>query len=85
MEAKSLQHCQFPGINSRYGMPQTPPAHKASRESDLAAILSFSPLPPSETKRALILRSCEEMMKEKEKEREWRFMDRSYVEKYENA
>ena len=63
-------------------MPAKPPVHQAKRESDLSAILSFSSLPPSETKRALVLRSCEQMMKAREPEREFSFLDRNFVEKY---
>lgn len=81
-EGKTLAQSLLPGVNNRYGMPPTPPVHKAQRESDLSAILSFSPLPPSETKRALILRACEQMMKAREPEREFFFLDRNFVEKY---
>lgn len=81
-ETKTLRNCQLPGINDRFGMPKTPPTHAAQRESDLSAIISFSPLPPSETKRALTLRACEQMMKAKEPEREFFFLDRNFVEKY---
>jgi hypothetical protein len=63
-------------------MPKTPPTHQAQRESDLSAIISFSPLPPSETKRALALRACENMMKAREPERDFFFLDRNFVEKY---
>jgi hypothetical protein len=81
-ETKTLTHSLLPGVNNRYGMPGKPPVHQAQRESDLSAILSFSPLPSSETKRALTLRACEQMMKAKEPEREFFFLDRNYVEKY---
>jgi hypothetical protein len=81
-EVKTLAQSLIPGVNNRYGMPPTPPVHKAQRESDLSAILSFSPLPPSETKRSLILRACEQMMKAREPEREFFFLDRNFVEKY---
>jgi len=46
-------------VNERFGMPAKPPVLKANRDSDLSAILSFSPLPQAEMKRALILRACE--------------------------
>jgi hypothetical protein len=69
-------------VNDRFGMPAKPPVHKANRDSDLSAILSFSPLPQAETKRALILRACEQMMKAKEPERDFFFLDRNFVEKY---
>ena len=81
-ESKTLQNSQLPGVNQRYGMPAKPPVHQAQRESDLSAILSFCSLPPSETKRALVLRACEQMMKGKEPEREFSFLDRNFVEKY---
>ena len=58
-ETKTLVNSLLPGVNDRFGMPQKPPVHQAQRESDLSAILSFSPLPPNETKRALALRACE--------------------------
>ena len=66
-------------------MPARAPVSKANRESDLSAILSFSALPPSETKRALVLRACEHMLKKKEPERDFSFLDRNFVERYDQA
>ena len=63
-------------------MPEKPPVHRASRESDLSAILAFSPLAPAEMKRGLVLRACEEMIKKREPERDFLFLDRNFVEKY---
>ena len=82
-ESATLEHCQLPGVNRRFGMPAQPQGHRASRESDLSAILAYSPLPAQETKRALVLRACEDMMKQREPERDFLFLDRCFVEKFE--
>ena len=66
-------------------MPAKPPQHKAQRESDLSSILSFSSLPQSETKRALALRSLEQLMKSLEPERDFFFLDRNFVETFDQA
>jgi len=39
-------------------MPQQPTIQQPQRESDLSAILSFSNMPASQTRRTLLLHQC---------------------------
>ena len=63
-------------------MPQSASVMQAQRESDVASILQYSSLPPSQAKRSLVLRAFELMMKSKEPERDFFFLDRNFIEQY---
>jgi hypothetical protein len=80
-----LEKCKIPGVNDRLGMPEKATLKKAQRESDTNQIINFCALAPNQTKRCLILKALEDMMKENMKEREFSFLDRNYVEEFRDA
>ena len=63
-------------------MPEKATLKQAVRLSDQNQIIKFCNLPSAQTRRCLILRACEEMMKKTLKERDFYFLDRNYVEEY---
>ena len=66
-------------------MPEKASLKQAMRDSDCDQIIRFCQLPPSQTKRCLILRAFEEMMGKALKERTFSFLDRNYMEEYKDA
>ena len=84
-EQATLEACMLPGVNGRLGMPAKAALRPAAREADEARIVQFADLPASQTKRCLVLRALEGLMKEAMKEREFNFLDRNYVEEYKDA
>ena len=63
-------------------MPAKAMLSKAVRESDQDAIVQYCGLPPSQTKRLLILKAFEKMMLKKQPEQTFYFLDRNYVEEF---
>ena len=63
-------------------MPEKASMKQSQRESDQDQIVRFCQLPPNQTKRCLILRAFEKMMKANIKERDFSFLDRNFIEEY---
>ena len=78
LEREILRHALFPG-QGRHMMPTHAEKSLAVRKSDINEIITFSTLGDEQMERALLLREFEDLMKGKEKEREWRFFNRNYV------
>lgn len=72
----------MPGVNERQGMPEKASMKQSQRESDQDQIVRFCSLPPNQTKRSLVLRAFELMMKKHIPEREFSFLDRNFIEEY---
>lgn len=85
VEQATLEACMLPGVNGRLGMPAKATLRPAVREADEARIVQFSALPAAQTKRCLVLRALEGLMKETMKEREFNFLDRNYVEEFKDS
>jgi hypothetical protein len=66
-------------------MPEKPTLKLANRDSDCNQIIKLCNLPPSQTKRCLILKAFENMMGNTLKERTFSFLDRNYMEEYKDA
>ena len=66
-------------------MPDKATEKQAVRESDQNQIIEFCQLPANMTKRSLLLKAFEDMMKETMKERDFSFLDRNYVEEFKDA
>ena len=66
-------------------MPEKASLKQALRDSDVDQIVKYCSLPPSQTKRCLILKAFEDMMGKTLKERSFSFLDRNYMEEYKDA
>ena len=78
LEREILRHVLLPG-QGRHMMPIHAEKSLAVRKSDINEIITFSTLGSEEMERALLLREFENLMKAKEKERDWKFFNRNYV------
>lgn len=78
LERDILRHALLPG-QGRHLMPLHAEKSLAVRKSDINEIITFSTLGDEQMQRALILREFEDLMKAKEKERDWKFFNRNYV------
>jgi len=85
LEKATLEHCLLPGLNNRLGMPAKATLKQAVRESAQNQIVQLCQLPPSQTRRCLILRAFEDMMRKNLKERQFSFLDRHFIEEYKDA
>mmetsp|Transcript_22921 Transcript_22921/g.35279 ORF Transcript_22921/g.35279 Transcript_22921/m.35279 type:complete len:245 (+) Transcript_22921:1995-2729(+) len=63
-------------------MPEKSALRQATRESNQDQIINYCSLPPSMTKRALILKGFQDMMNKFLRDRGFNFLDRNYIEEY---
>lgn len=80
-EKSILNNLLIPGQN-RHLMPVHPENSLPVRKSDINEITSFSTIGAEQMQRALILKDFEDMMGNKESEREWKFFNRNYIKAY---
>ena len=78
IERKILQNLVLAGTN-RFEMPEESVKTKPERKAEVNEIVTFSTIGSEQIQRALILKEFGELMKEKEKEREWVFTNRNYL------
>ncbi len=82
LEKQVLEQCLLPGVNKRQGMPEKSILRQATRERNRDQIINYCALPPSMTKRALVLKGFQDMMNKYLRDRGFNFLDRNYVEEY---